>query len=121
MKKNKSGKRQGIIIAVVILAIIIIGVFVYFRGDFVKNDRLDDSGKFNQPNSSERPFNQPPNMQLNETQIQEVTSFFDSATDSEEIQKYCQSNRNSCMYYCSQVNQSNEFCSQMQPNREPRK
>jgi hypothetical protein len=53
------------------------------------------------------------NFQLNETQINELTSFFNSNHTSGEINSYCEQNRMNCMYYCKNINQNNEICKNM--------
>jgi hypothetical protein len=50
---------------------------------------------------------------LNETQINELTSFFNSNHTSGEINSYCEQNRMNCMYYCKNINQNNEICKNM--------
>ncbi len=60
-----------------------------------------------------------PQMELTGEQIQSVTSFFESTTNSEEITNYCNNNQMECFYYCRNINSDHEFCSQlmkMRPN-----
>ena len=57
-----------------------------------------------------------PNMELTDEEISDVTSFFQSTTDSEEIESYCQSNSMYCMYYCMNVDSTSEACNQLQPS-----
>jgi len=57
------------------------------------------------------------NMQLTDAQKQEVTSFFDSTTDTTQITTYCSQNRMECFYYCRTINPSNSYCSQLMQNR----
>jgi len=52
-------------------------------------------------------------MQLSDSQIQNVTSFFESTTDINEITDYCENNRMECFYYCRQINSNHEYCSQL--------
>ena len=58
-----------------------------------------------------------PQMQLTDEQIQEVTSFFNSTTDINEIKDYCDSNRMNCFYYCRSINPDHEICSQLMQGR----
>lgn len=66
---------------------------------------------FNKNNSLQRGFQ---NTQLTDTQKQSVTSFFESTTDTTEIDNYCKQNMIGCFYYCREINSANSFCSQMQ-------
>src|SRR4030043_2458969 len=52
-------------------------------------------------------------MQLTDSQIKSVTSFFESTSDINKITDYCNSNRAECFYYCRQVNPNHDFCSQL--------
>jgi hypothetical protein len=58
-------------------------------------------------------------MQLSDSQIQSITSFFESTTDINEITTYCdnQENRMLCFYYCRQINSDHEYCSQLMQGR----
>jgi hypothetical protein len=57
------------------------------------------------------------NMQITDAQKQEVTSFFDSTTDTTQIANYCNQNRIECFYYCRTINPTNSYCSQLMQNR----
>lgn len=80
----------------IIIGLVIGGVAGYFyaykspRGNF---------GNFN-------------NMQISEESKSEVTSFFESNPDQATINSYCQENPNNCIYYCREMNQDNELCTQ---------
>jgi len=50
---------------------------------------------------------------LNESQINEINSFFSGNHTSREINSYCEQNRLNCMYYCRNINQNNEICKNM--------
>lgn len=52
------------------------------------------------------------NMQISEESKSEVTSFFENNPDQATINSYCQENTNNCMYYCREMNQDNELCTQ---------
>ena len=56
-------------------------------------------------------------MQLTDEQIQSVTSFFDSTTDTTKINNYCEQNRMECFYYCRNINTNNQYCSQLMQGR----
>ncbi len=65
-------------------------------------------------NKGGRPnFQNPPNMELTDEQISEVTSFFKSTTDTTAIKTYCDENRMECFYYCRNVDSTNAYCSQL--------
>lgn len=93
-------KKSMVLIIVIAIVLLIIGAIVgylYFSGFF--NHR---EGKF--PGG---------NIQLNQAQVYDVTSFFDSNPNQDDINTYCQENRESCFYYCRNINQNNDYCSQM--------
>jgi hypothetical protein len=52
-------------------------------------------------------------VQLNQQQIDEVTSFFSNTTDANQINDYCTNNRPSCVYYCRTIDSSNPYCNQI--------
>lgn len=54
------------------------------------------------------------NFQIDENTKNEITSFFDSNPDSNEINSYCEQNRMYCAYYCRNINPDHEICSQFQ-------
>jgi hypothetical protein len=92
MKKSKT--KFLIITAVIIIILIIACVEAYF---YFKHSN---------------PRFQTRNFQLNQSQIQDVTNFFDSSPSAEQIQTYCQQNRN-CLYYCRNINSDNDYCKQL--------
>jgi hypothetical protein len=57
------------------------------------------------------------NMQLTEEQINSVKNFFSSTADINEIKNYCDSKKMECFYYCRNINQNHEICSQLMPSR----
>jgi hypothetical protein len=59
------------------------------------------------------PIRGPGNFQINENTKNEITAFFESTTDTNEINSYCEQNRMNCMYYCRSINPNNEICSQI--------
>jgi hypothetical protein len=100
MKEEKSNKKManklllGIIIGIVI-GLIVGGVASYF----IFNNR-----------SSRGNFGNFRNFQLNETQINEVSSFFSSNPSSADINSYCEQNRMNCLYYCRSINANDAAC-----------
>jgi hypothetical protein len=98
-------KTLVIILASVIVVIIIIGAvigFLYYKGFFYPKGRF--RGR---------------NLQLNQSQIDDVTSFFSSNPGSDQIQSYCQENRENCFYYCRNINENMNYCEQMMNNTRP--
>ena len=75
---------------------------------------------FNHPKYGRGNFegSMPMNMELADDEVQSIISFFQSTTDSNEIESYCQSNRMYCMYYCINFDSGNEICNQMQNFRQ---
>jgi hypothetical protein len=69
--------------------------------------------------SSKRNFRggnfQPPN----EATQNEITSFFTSSPSSLQIEAYCKSNPIYCMYYCRDMNPSDENCKQIMNYTQP--
>jgi hypothetical protein len=53
------------------------------------------------------------NFQLNQTQINDINSFFSSNPSLSDVQTYCSTNRGSCFYYCRTINPDDEICSQI--------
>jgi hypothetical protein len=50
---------------------------------------------------------------LSESQIKELTSFFNENHTPEEVSSYCEQNMMNCFYYCKNMNQSKEICGNM--------
>lgn len=48
----------------------------------------------------------------------EVISFFDLNPSNEEVEIYCQENRKNCVYYCREINQEHEICSEIKLQKE---
>jgi hypothetical protein len=106
-KKEKKIKPVIIILSVIVFVGIIFGV-LYFTRVFNNHGRFPGNFQPGQmPNGSRG------NFQLNESQISEVTSFFNSNPSSTEVETYCNNNRNSCFYYCKTINSNSEFCNQI--------
>jgi hypothetical protein len=93
MKKTKFLIITAVIIVILIIACI--GAYFYFK--------TIHSQRFSQ------------RFQLNQSQIQDVTDFFNSNPSSEQIQTYCKENRN-CLYYCRNINSENDYCRQLNSN-----
>jgi len=53
------------------------------------------------------------NFQIDEQTKNEITSFFESASDINEINSYCGQNRVNCAYYCRDINPNHEICKQI--------
>ena len=53
------------------------------------------------------------NFTLDNKSINEVTDFFGSAQNREEVSEYCTEHRMECGYYCRWINPDNELCSFM--------
>jgi len=53
------------------------------------------------------------NFPINESQIKDVTSFFNATANLSEIKSYCNNNRVSCFYYCRSINQNHEICKEL--------
>lgn len=60
--------------------------------------------------------NFPDNFQINDTVKSEISSFFDSTEDTEEINNYCQANPMYCMEYCKSINPYDEICTELNTN-----
>lgn len=58
-----------------------------------------------------------PQIQLSDDEINAIESFFNSNPSAEEITDYCNNNRMNCAYYCMNIDQNNDFCSQMMQQR----
>lgn len=54
------------------------------------------------------------NLQISEETKNSIISFFESTSDTNEINSYCEQNRNYCFYYCREINPEHEICSQIQ-------
>jgi hypothetical protein len=92
-KKSNMGK----IIAFSLIFLIIGGVAGYFIGlKQSPNNFNNQRGNF---------------QQLDEATISQITSFFENAPTSEEVNSYCQQNQRYCIEYCRNINPNNEFCS----------
>jgi len=91
-------------IKIIIIATIIVGITIgaYFI----------TKTKNTQRNFPERPQN----FQVNQKTEEEIISFFNSASDSQEIETYCKDNGMNCMYYCKNINPEDEYCTQMIEN-----
>lgn len=57
-----------------------------------------------------------PQMQLTDKQISDVTAFFESTSNTEDIASYCENNRMGCFYYCREINSNHDYCSQLMQN-----
>jgi hypothetical protein len=101
---NKNNPISKVILFSVIF-LIIGGVAGYFIGTN-NNSKNFNNINLNGPNGD---FPQ----QFDEETISEITSFFNSTQDSQEIKDYCQSNLMYCMEYCRNINPSHEVCNEL--------
>jgi len=53
------------------------------------------------------------NFQIDEQTKIEIQTFFNSTSDMSEIKSYCDSHIANCFYYCRNVNQDHEICSEL--------
>jgi hypothetical protein len=108
-KKEKKKFKPFIIITSIIIILGIIFSVLYFTGAFNKYGKFH--GNF-QPGQMQK-GSQMENFKLNESQINEVTSFFNSNPSSTSLDDYCKTNRGSCFYYCRDINSNDENCKQI--------
>ena len=97
---NKMKKSLVLIIVIVIIVLVVVAAvvgYLYYSGFF--NHR---QGRF--PGG---------NFQLSQSQIDDVTSFFNSNPSQTSMMTYCQQNRMNCLYYCRNINTANTNCAQM--------
>jgi hypothetical protein len=101
MKNKKEHKKAKpvVVVAIVIVALGVIFGVLYFTGVFNRHGRF--YGNYQGRNMM--------NIQLNESQISEVNSFFNGNPSLEETQAYCKANRGLCFYYCRNTPNS-ELC-----------
>jgi hypothetical protein len=106
--KTKYKKKSRInILLFVIIGIIIIGIVSIIAYSYV----FKNHPKTPRPNNDNGPVRE--DFQFNETQIDEITLFFNSTTDIDTINNYCNKNRQNCFYYCRDIDPNNEFCKQL--------
>ena len=96
---KKSNKVYYIIGIVVVIILAVIG-YLYFTGFFNRGP-----GRPGGPGQR--------NIQLSQTQIDDVTNFFSTSPSSSDIQTYCSQNRQNCFYYCRTINPQEPYCTQM--------
>jgi hypothetical protein len=110
--QNSYMKKGIIILIVAIIVVVIIGGvvgYLYFSGAFNhKNPRFPPRGG---------QFNISRNIQLNQSQIDEVTSFFAVNPTQQQITDYCNTNRMNCFYYCRNIDQNNNYCKELTAQR----
>lgn len=93
--------KKSVKITIIVVSILLVvggAVFgtLYFTGFFAHN------GNFPRRN-----------FQLNESQINDMNSFFGSNPSLSEMQTYCTNNRGYCFYYCRNINPNSKICSQI--------
>ena len=104
-------KPMVLIIVIVIVVLVVIGAvvgYLYFSGKFNGHARFPGRGG---------QFNASRNIQLNQSQIDEVTSFFNSNPTQQQITDYCNTNRMNCFYYCMNIDKTNSYCKQLATQR----
>ena len=93
----------GKIITFSIIFFIIGGVAGYLIGDKSSKSNLKQ-GDMTFPNNGP---------QINESVKAEITSFFESTSDTDEVNNYCQENPMYCMEYCRNINPSDDICEEL--------
>jgi len=89
-------KTAVIIISLSIIIVILIGYICYDK--FFKNKHAGFAGR---------------NFQLSESQINDITSFFNSNASLDEVKSYCAENMANCFYYCRNINPNHEICKEL--------
>ena len=108
---KRSSKKLVIALVVIIVLAGVIAGFIYFHN-------ANNRGKFNHSRGQwQNSSRMGGNFQLNQTQISDISSFFNSNPSSDQISSYCLNNRGACFYYCRNVNSNLTMCSQMQRPR----
>jgi hypothetical protein len=102
-----SDKNKGIsrIIIFSLIFLVVGGIAGYSLGVNIHSNAFKENPDF---------LNNAP--QLNESVKAEINSFFQSTTDVDEINTYCQSNPMYCMEYCRTINPSFEVCNKINEN-----
>ena len=67
-------------------------------------------GMINKPNPD---FTRGTGFQIDEETKSEIASFFALNPTDSETKTYCQKNPMNCRYYCTEINQEHEICSQI--------
>jgi uncharacterized membrane-anchored protein YhcB (DUF1043 family) len=88
---------KGIIIGLII-GLALGAIAGYFLHNYMNRNFMQRRGDF----------------QIDENTKNEITSFFESASDINEINSYCEQNRIYCAYYCREINPDHEICSRFQ-------
>ncbi|MFA5856833.1 MAG: hypothetical protein WC867_05715 [Candidatus Pacearchaeota archaeon] len=99
MKKENKKMDKKLIIGIILIVLVIASLSGYYILN--KNKRFS-RGMF----------------QINEEDKQEVSAFFENNPTNEEINEYCNNNRQNCFYYCRNINQENLYCIELVNNRE---
>lgn len=97
-------KTIKVIIALVIL-LVAIGIISGCGSN--NNQQASEPGRVNNQ------FNGTRNFQLNESQISEINSFFNSNPSPDEVKNYCVQNMANCAYYCRNINPNNDVCKEL--------
>jgi gas vesicle protein len=64
-------------------------------------------------NFNKNNFQKGPNLQIDDNTKNKIASFFDSTSDINQINAYCEQNKAYCLYYCRNINQNHEICKEL--------
>lgn len=96
-KINKMDKTTKGIIIGLILGLIIGGTAGYFIHNRINRNFMPGRGDF----------------RIDDKTKNDITSFFNSTSDTNEINSYCEQNMANCFYYCRSINPNNEICNEI--------
>jgi hypothetical protein len=108
MKKKKEGKKRIKWILMGISLILAVGFLV---GYLYYHSSFHNRGQFPGENFPPNGFNGTKEINLSESQINEISSFFDSNPSTSDMENYCIDNRGYCFYYCRNINPNSDVCS----------
>ncbi len=83
----------------IIIGLIIGGTIGYFSHNLISKSTPKMNGK---------------EFEIDNQTKSEIMSFFNSSPSDSEVESYCQENRKNCVYYCTEINEEHEICSQIQ-------
>lgn len=97
IRKKKTMKQKSITIYLIIG--LVIGLVIGGAAGYVIVNNMHKNN-----------FPQRGNFQIDDATKNQITSFFDSTSDINQINSYCGQNRTYCFYYCRNINPDNEAC-----------
>jgi len=100
-------KKNNHFIAIVFVAVAIIGVVAYF---IFAGRKADDHPR--------RPFGGNGDFAPDSGKINSTTEFFAGNPSVDQMKSYCGENAQYCFYYCRQVNPENELCGELNQTRQ---